>query len=154
MLSHGSARTTLRYLRAYSVTPANPAVLCDLKSWIPGCWTFTPPTPSKAWPLLSVNNNNKTNSLALSPQANYTDWATATCRRNLVPTLADRGVPRGQRSGSATVVNLSFLWIVSSGMLCLVALVRTLTRATRCNTPDDTILHSHRREKLKSYSLF
>jgi hypothetical protein len=26
-----------------------------------------------------------------------------------------------------------------------------LTRTTRCNTPEDTILHSHRRENLKSY---
>jgi hypothetical protein len=27
-----------------------------------------------------------TNSVALSPQAKYTDWVTATCQRNLVPT--------------------------------------------------------------------
>jgi hypothetical protein len=49
------------------------------------------------------------NSVAFSPQANYTDLATATCRRNLVPTFVDRGVSRGQRGGSPTVVNLSFL---------------------------------------------
>jgi hypothetical protein len=29
-----------------------------------------------------------------------------------------------------------------------------LTRATRCNNPEDTILHSHRRENLKSYMGF
>jgi hypothetical protein len=34
-------------------------------------------------------------SVGLSPQANYTDWATATCRRNLVQTFVDRGVSRG-----------------------------------------------------------
>jgi hypothetical protein len=52
----------------------------------------------------------KTNSVALSPQANYADWATATCRRNLVPTFVDRGVSRGQRGGSPADVNLSFLY--------------------------------------------
>jgi hypothetical protein len=52
---------------------------------------------------------SKKNSVALSPQANYTDWATATCRRNLVPTFADSGVLHGQRGGSPTVFNLSFL---------------------------------------------
>jgi hypothetical protein len=51
----------------------------------------------------------KINSVALSPQANFTDWATATCRRNLVPNFVDREVSRGQRGGSPTVVNLSFL---------------------------------------------
>jgi hypothetical protein len=52
---------------------------------------------------------NKSNSVTFSPQANYTDWATATCRRNLVPTFADGEVSRGQRGGSPTVVNLCFL---------------------------------------------
>jgi hypothetical protein len=41
--------------------------------------------------------------------------------------------------------------MVSSGMLRRVALVRR--RATRRNIPEDTILHSHRRENLKSYTL-
>jgi hypothetical protein len=49
------------------------------------------------------------NSVAFSPQANYTDWATATYRRNLVPTFVDRGVSRDQRGGSPAIVNLSFL---------------------------------------------
>jgi hypothetical protein len=33
----------------------------------------------------------------------------ANCRRNLVPTFVDRGVSRGHRGGSPTVVNLNFL---------------------------------------------
>jgi hypothetical protein len=53
--------------------------------------------------------NKQTNSVALSPRKNYTDWATATSQRNLVPTFVDRGVSRGKRGGSPTVVNLSFL---------------------------------------------
>jgi hypothetical protein len=59
--------------------------------------------------LMKHTNALKTNSVALSPQANYTDWATATCWRNLVQTFVDRGVSRGQRGGSPTLVNLSFL---------------------------------------------
>jgi hypothetical protein len=55
-----------------------------------------------------------TNSLALSPQANYTDWATATCQRNLVPTFVDRGVSPGQRSGSLTVVKKCRTWNIKS----------------------------------------
>jgi hypothetical protein len=36
------------------------------------------------------NNNNNNNKLrGFSPQANYTDWPTATCRRNLVPNFGD-----------------------------------------------------------------
>jgi hypothetical protein len=55
-----------------------------------------------------VNDKQKT-SVALSPRANYTDWATATCRRNLVPTFVDIRVLRGQRGGTPMVVNFSFL---------------------------------------------
>jgi hypothetical protein len=51
----------------------------------------------------------KTNSVALSPQENYTDSVTATYRRNLLPTFVGRGVSCGQRGGSPAVVNLSFL---------------------------------------------
>jgi hypothetical protein len=46
------------------------------------------------------SHTEQTKSMVLSPQAKYTDWATATCRRNLVPTFVDRGVSRGQRGGS------------------------------------------------------
>jgi hypothetical protein len=59
--------------------------------------------------LVGIKKKKKTISVALSPQANFTDWATATCPRNLVPTFVDKGVSRGQRGGSPTVVNLSFL---------------------------------------------
>jgi hypothetical protein len=52
--------------------------------------------------------NKQTNCVAFSPQANYNDWAIATCWQNLVPTFADREVSRGQRGESSIVVNLSF----------------------------------------------
>jgi hypothetical protein len=42
--------------------------------------------------------------------------------------------------------------MVSSGLLRRVTLVITSSRATRRNNPEDTILHSHRRENLKSYN--
>jgi phospholipid N-methyltransferase len=58
---------------------------------------------------LIYNIYKQTNSVAFSPQANYTYWSTATCWRNLVPTFVYRVVSRGQRGGSPTVVNLSFL---------------------------------------------
>jgi hypothetical protein len=47
----------------------------------------------------TVSLQTKTNSVALSPRA--------TCRRNLMSTFVDRGVSRGQRGGSPTVVNLT-----------------------------------------------
>jgi hypothetical protein len=50
-----------------------------------------------------------TDFFSLSLQANYTDWGTATARRILVPTFADRVASRDQCGGSPTVVNLSFL---------------------------------------------
>jgi hypothetical protein len=73
----------------------------DLRAWCTIlyaalCWNF-------------IRKLYKTNSVALSPQANYTDWATATCLWNLVAAFVDRRVSRGQCGGSLTVVNLSFL---------------------------------------------
>jgi hypothetical protein len=47
--------------------------------------------------------------MAFSPQANYTDWETATGRRILVQNFEDRRVSRGQRGGTPTAVNHSFL---------------------------------------------
>jgi hypothetical protein len=49
------------------------------------------------------------NSVALSPQANYTDSSISTCWRNLMPTFAVRGMSRGQRGGTPTGIILSFL---------------------------------------------
>jgi hypothetical protein len=56
-----------------------------------------------------MSTNKQKNSVALSPQANYTDSTNATGRRILVATFADRGVSRGQRGGTLTAVNASFL---------------------------------------------
>jgi hypothetical protein len=59
-----------------------------------GNWRF----PRKLVPIIDlisvINGNNKTTKKKLrdfSPQANYTDRATAACRRNLAPTFVDRG---------------------------------------------------------------
>jgi hypothetical protein len=53
--------------------------------------------------VLVYKQTNK-NSLALTPQANYTDRVIATCQQNLVPTFVDIAVSRGQHGGSPTVV--------------------------------------------------
>jgi hypothetical protein len=66
--------------------------------------------------IINRKGMNKTNSVAFSPQANYTDWTTAICWRNLVQTFADRGVSHGEHGGSPTVVNLSFLDQTKKGM--------------------------------------
>jgi hypothetical protein len=66
----------------------------------------------------------KKNSVSLSPQAKYTEWATATCWRNLVLNFADRGISRSQRCGSLTIVNFNFLdqrnWSLCSKFLVYV----------------------------------
>jgi hypothetical protein len=59
-----------------------PVTVCDVgnihdSEWVLGCrWTY----------------HKTTNTVALSPRTNYANWATATCRRNLVPSFVDRGV--------------------------------------------------------------
>jgi hypothetical protein len=54
-------------------------------------------------------STGKTNSVACSPQANYTDRATVSCWRNLMSTFVDRGVSRGQLFGCPAVVKFGFL---------------------------------------------
>jgi hypothetical protein len=71
--------------------------------------SLTPDIPFFIQLLLFNLNDIKTNSLAFSTQANYTDWATATGQQILVPTLVDGGVSRGQCGGTPTAVNLNFL---------------------------------------------
>jgi hypothetical protein len=79
--------------------------ICPSNNWIACCdWIW-----GNLYQGHYLGDSYVLNSVALSPQANYTDWATATCWRNLVPTFMDRGVSHGQRGGSPTVVNHSFL---------------------------------------------
>jgi hypothetical protein len=81
--------------------------MCDLTVTVSS--NHAPPVGTGKVNSFMIHSHKKTNSVALSPQVNYTDCATATCRRHSVPTLVDRGVSRGQRGRSPTVVNLSFL---------------------------------------------
>jgi hypothetical protein len=106
--SHG-----LRRILQYLPSPAAKEILDSISSmslWIAmkddGYWT---PDILTRYKSDYLQTNKKTNSVALSPRANSTDWSTATCRWNLVSTFVDRGVSRGQRGGSPTVVNLSCL---------------------------------------------
>jgi hypothetical protein len=53
-----------------------------------------------------VVEHQPTKSVALGPQANYTDWATTTCRRNLVSTFVDTW---GVEWSAQRIPHLSFL---------------------------------------------
>jgi hypothetical protein len=57
--------------------------------------------------LCTVISFIQTHSMAFSPQANSTDWSTATGRRILMQTFMGRGVWSGQHGGTPTAVNLS-----------------------------------------------
>jgi hypothetical protein len=54
----------------------------------------------RCWELSQNKTSRTTNSVAFSPQANYTDWATATGRRILVASC-------GQRGGTPTASHIS-----------------------------------------------
>jgi hypothetical protein len=88
------------------VLPIFPPICEECQQW--GQIWSVPGRPHWYYPIISYLK--QTNSVALSPRANYTDWATAICRRNLVPTFVGRGVSRGQHGGSPTVDNISFLY--------------------------------------------
>jgi hypothetical protein len=68
-------------------------------------------TQNRSHPMCNnlVTTTKTTYSMAFSPKTKYTDWATANCRRNLVPAFVDRGVSRAHHGGSLTAVNLSIL---------------------------------------------
>jgi hypothetical protein len=76
---------------------------------------------------IKYSKQKQTNSVTLNPQANYTDWSTATGRRILVPTFADRGVSRGQSGKSPTAVNL---FLSSSSSFVLTRLIVSRSRPT------------------------
>jgi hypothetical protein len=59
--------------------------------------------------LLLLLTNKQTNTVAFSPQVNYSEWAIAIGRQILVQTFVDRGVSRGQRGGTSTAINLNVL---------------------------------------------
>jgi hypothetical protein len=94
-----------------------------LKCFVDRCDFHKCPTRPCSFVFLELNVPNSVtiqilylfdiNSVALSPRANYTDWATATCRRNLVSTFVDRGVSRGQRSRSPTASSIYLYNIVA-----------------------------------------
>jgi hypothetical protein len=81
-------------------------IICDFSKWNLDVNLVLNQSLSMSLTLLNDQALAGINSVALSPQANYTDWATATCRRNLMPAFVDRGVSRGQHRGSPTVINL------------------------------------------------
>jgi hypothetical protein len=77
-------------------------LLCQL-IFIDALFSLDPPKPR------AYQTTTTTNKLhGFSPQEKYTDWTIATCRQNLVPTFAYRGVLRGQGGGSPPVVNPTF----------------------------------------------
>jgi hypothetical protein len=59
--------------------------------------------------ILFTKTNKQRNKLRGLSASELYRLTIANCWQNLLPTFADRGVSRGQRGGSPTVINLSFL---------------------------------------------
>jgi hypothetical protein len=84
-----------------SLNRAKKFVLSSVQNYFLGpAQPFSEYCDSPSWSKLLGPEGDHLNSVALSPQANCTDWATVTCRRHFVLTFVDRGVSRGQRGGS------------------------------------------------------
>jgi hypothetical protein len=75
-----------------------------LKTWNHALHKFVITTASRI-----VSTWNKSNLDSIKQTNKLRGLQSVPCRRNLVPAFVDRRVSRGQRGGSPTVVNISFL---------------------------------------------
>jgi hypothetical protein len=108
------------------------------------------PDTKTYWPTdrrWEIQLHSTLNSVAFSPQENYTDCVTTTVRQILVLNFADRGVSRCQRGGCPTAVYLCFLGhsrcLVTYIWCPVLLLPKIYSHALRCSrgeTPNTDIL--------------